>query len=223
MSQSSSSEGKKRAVICCISYKGNKEEKEESVYNATFMKNLLETKYNFSDILMLRDDETNSTSKIPTKINILNAMEWLVKDCQQGDSLVFYYSDHGSQKKDMDGLETDDFDETLCPLDYDTNGMITDDVINETIIRPLRFGVKLHAIIESSHSGTVLDLPFLCKMNRLGVIDLVIYHTTNKLLFSFNILLINYFFLISLIFNKLIRLKPIKTISIRFWINGPVR
>ncbi|KMZ72481.1 Metacaspase 9 [Zostera marina] len=169
MSPSSSSAGKKRAVICGISYKGyNKEEIEGSVNDAIFMKYLLENKYNFSDILMLTDDEKNSMNNIPTKMNILNAMEWLVKDCQQGDSLVFYYSGHGSQKKDMDGDEIDGFDETLCPLDYFTNGMITDDVINETIVRPLPSGAMLHVIIESSHSGTVLDLPFLCKMNRKG-------------------------------------------------------
>lgn len=60
----------------------------------------------------------------------------------------------------------DGYDETLCPLDFETQGMIVDDEINATIVRPLPYGVKLHAIIDACHSGTVLDLPFLCRMSR---------------------------------------------------------
>jgi hypothetical protein len=44
--------------------------------------------------------------------------------------------------------------------------MIFDDEINEIIVKPLSHGVKLHAIIDACHSGTVLDLPFLCRMDR---------------------------------------------------------
>lgn len=93
-------------------------------------------------------------------------MRWLVEDCRPGDSLVFHYSGHGSQEEDIDGDEIDGYDETICPLDYKTNGMIIDDEINYTIVRPLPRGVKLHAIIDACHSGTVLDLPYLCRMNR---------------------------------------------------------
>jgi len=60
----------------------------------------------------------------------------------------------------------DGYDETLCPLDFQTQGMIVDDEINATIVRPLPSGVKLHAIIDACHSGTVLDLPYLCRMDR---------------------------------------------------------
>ena len=45
-------------------------------------------------------------------------------------------------------------------------GMIVDDEINETIVRPLPEGAMLHAIIDACYSGTILDLPFVCKMNR---------------------------------------------------------
>ena len=64
----------------------------------------------------------------------------------------------------------DGYDEALCPLDSETEGLIIDDEINDTIVKPLPHGVRLHAIIDSCHSGTVLDLPFLCRMNRLVLI-----------------------------------------------------
>lgn len=98
------------------------------------------------------------------------ALFWLVQGCQPGDSLVFHYSGHGSRQRNYNGDEVDGYDETLCPLDFETQGMIVDDEINTAIVRPIPPGVKLHAIIDACHSGTVLDLPFLCRMNRLGII-----------------------------------------------------
>lgn len=97
------------------------------------------------------------------------ALFWLVQGCQPGDSLVFHYSGHGSRQRNYTGDEVDGYDETLCPLDFETQGMIVDDEINAAIVRPLPRGVKLHAIVDSCHSGTVLDLPFLCRMNRSAI------------------------------------------------------
>lgn len=79
---------------------------------------------------------------------------------------MFHYSGHGSQQRNYNRDERDGYDETICPLDFVTQGMIVDDEINTTIVRPLPSGVKLHAIVDACHSGTVLDLPFLCRMDR---------------------------------------------------------
>lgn len=94
----------------------------------------------------------------PTKRNIEEALRWLVKDNQHGDSLVFYFSGHGLWKPDFFDDELDGFNELICPVDFRTAGMILDNDINETIVRPLKKGVKLHAIIDACHSGTILDL-----------------------------------------------------------------
>ena len=94
------------------------------------------------------------------------ALQWLVQGCHPGDSLFFHFSGHGSQSVDFGKDEIDGFDETLCPVDYEVNGMISDDEVNDTIIRPLPPGVKLHAVIDSCHSGSSLDLPYVCKTTR---------------------------------------------------------
>lgn len=96
------------------------------------------------------------------------AMHWLVLSCKPGDSLVFHFSGHGNNQTDLNGDEVDGFDETLLPVDHATSGVIVDDEINATIVRPLPYGVKLHAIIDACHSGTVMDLPYLCRMERPG-------------------------------------------------------
>jgi metacaspase-1 len=94
-------------------------------------------------------------------------MYWLLQGCQPGDSLLFHFSGHGAQQRNYSGDEVDGYDETLCPLDFETQGMIVDDEINAALVRPLPHGVKLHALIDACHSGTALDLPFLCRMDRL--------------------------------------------------------
>ncbi|XP_074283053.1 metacaspase-1-like [Silene latifolia] len=161
--------GRKKAVICGITYRHSRYELKGCINDAKCMKYLLINRYKFpeSDILMLTEEERDPY-RIPTKHNIRMAMAWLVAGCRAGDSLVFHYSGHGSQQRDNDGDEADGFDETLCPLDFVTNGMIVDDEINDTIVRPLPRGAKLTAIIDACHSGTMLDIPFLCRMNRSG-------------------------------------------------------
>jgi hypothetical protein len=119
--------------------------------------------------LFLLVDEQVDPYKRPTRSNILVAMRWLVQDCSSGDSLVFHFSGHGNQVEDDDGDELDGQDETICPLDWEQNGQIRDDEINETIVRPLVHGVRLHAIIDACRSGTVLDLPNLCQIKRYSV------------------------------------------------------
>ncbi|CAN4110553.1 unnamed protein product [Withania somnifera] len=92
--------------------------------------------------------------KPPTRRNILEAFKWLMEDLKWGDSLVFYFS--------VDD-ELDGFDETICPLDFSTQGMISDNAINDILVKPLISGVTFHAIVDSCHSGTVLDLPWVYK------------------------------------------------------------
>ena len=62
-----------------------------------------------------------------TRAAILNGFKWLIKGAKKGDVLVFHYSGHGSQVADTSGDELDGKDETICPHDYATAGMIKDD------------------------------------------------------------------------------------------------
>lgn len=161
--------GSKKAVICGVSYRYSRYELKGCLNDAKCMKFLLIKKFQFpeSSILLLTEEERDPL-RLPTKHNIKMAMYWLLQGCQPGDSLVFHYSGHGSQQRNRDGSEADGYDETILPMDFETQGMIVDDDINLSIVRPLPRGVRLHAIVDACHSGTVLDLPFLCRMNRQG-------------------------------------------------------
>lgn len=171
--------GRKKAVIIGICYNNTRYKLKGCINDAKCMKYLLINRFKFpeNEILMLTEEERDPY-RIPTKQNIRMAMAWLVAGCRAGDSLVFHYSGHGSQQRDYDGDEVDGKDETLCPLDFETNGMIVDDEINDTIVKPIPRGAKLHAIIDACHSGTMLDLPFLCRMN--GLVFLLLEATCNS-------------------------------------------
>lgn len=88
-----------------------------------------------------------------TRTNILNGLKWLTKDATKGDLLVFYYSGHGSQVADTSGAEIDGKDETICPHDFATAGMIKDDDLLEHFTG-IKEGVTLEVILDCCHSGT---------------------------------------------------------------------
>jgi len=47
-------------------------------------------------------------------------------------------------------------DETILPVDFKRAGEIIDDDIHTLMVKPLRRGVRLHAIYDSCHSGSVM-------------------------------------------------------------------
>ncbi|KAG7977457.1 hypothetical protein I3843_05G032800 [Carya illinoinensis] len=153
------SAGRKRAVLCGVTYKNSKWQLKGSVNDVKCMQYLLAEKFSFpKDSILILTEEEKDPVRIPTIKNIRMAMRWLVEGVQRGDSLVFYFSGHGSNVPDFCNDEVDGFNETLCPVDYRTAGMIIDDEINATIVRPLPKGAYLHAIVDACHSGTILDL-----------------------------------------------------------------
>ncbi|PIN10988.1 Metacaspase involved in regulation of apoptosis [Handroanthus impetiginosus] len=150
----------KRALLCCVSYKKQKSELKGTEHDLKNMRDLLIKKFDFrpESILILAEKRPYP---YPTKENIEKAFQWLMMGIQPGDSLVFYFSGHGLRQLCTDGSEVDGFDEAICPVDFETHGTILDNDINETIVRPLIQGVTLHAIVDSCHSGTALDLPYV--------------------------------------------------------------
>lgn len=130
---------------------------------------ILSQKFGFktSEIRQLRDD-SDDPSKMPTRRNIVTALQWLTDGASSGDHLFVHYSGHGSQKADEEGDELDGRDETLVPCDFRASGMISDDELRKLMVLPLTKGVRLTAIFDCCHSGTVLDLPFKVTLSADG-------------------------------------------------------
>ena len=135
------------------------------VNDVLLMAKTLREQYGFSgptDIKLLTDERA-------TTANIRKGLEGLVGEASAGDSLVFHYSGHGAQVRDLSGDElSDNLDEIICPYDLDWNNPFTDDDLAE-ICKKVPKGVLFTVILDCCHSGTGLreylrtDLPIRYK------------------------------------------------------------
>ncbi len=100
--------------------------------------------------------------------NILAELDRLAETAERGDTVLFYYSGHGSRQPDNpdepeDEPETDGMDQVLLPSDvgkYDPIKMslknaIVDDVLGRKISAIRAKGAFVWAVIDACHSGTV--------------------------------------------------------------------
>ena len=160
--QYSNCTGKRRALLIGINYYGQNGELRGCVNDVKNVSAFLSEKHGYrrEDMVILTDDQQNPVMQ-PTKSNILRAMDWLVTGAQPNDALFLHYSGHGGQTQDLDGDEEDGTDEVIYPVDFKTAGHIVDDEIHLRVVKPLQAGVRLTAIFDSCHSGSVMDLPYL--------------------------------------------------------------
>ncbi len=78
-------------------------------------------------------------------------MRGAISDLLAGDSVLITFSGHGSQIPNIsDDQEPDSLDETLCFYDR----MLVDDEFY-ALLAQFREGVRVHAVFDSCHSGTV--------------------------------------------------------------------
>ncbi len=135
------------------------------VNDVLLMAKTLREQYGFSgpsDVKLLTDERA-------TTANIRKGLEWLVGGASAGDVLVFHYSGHGTQVRDVHGDElSDNLDEIICPYDMDWDNPFTDDDLAEICGRVPK-GTLLTVILDCCHSGTGLreflppDLPIRYK------------------------------------------------------------
>jgi uncharacterized caspase-like protein len=159
--------GRRRAVTVGINYIGTRNQLSGCINDSdTFIKLLTEEfGYQVSDIRQLRDDHPQ---RMPTRKNMIAALNWLVNGARSGDHLFFHYSGHGSQQRDSSGDEMDGKDETLVPCDFQHHGMLSDDDLRRMLVLSLPKGVRLTVILDCCHSGTGMDLPYKFKLEPDG-------------------------------------------------------
>jgi hypothetical protein len=79
-------------------------------------------------------------------------LDWLLKGAKGGDRLIFFYSGHGSRVVDTSLDDPDGYDETICPHDFASAGMIVDDQLR-TRLSTAPSGVNLEVIFDSGPHG----------------------------------------------------------------------
>ena len=105
---------------------------------------------------------------VPESANILAELDRLASDAQPGDTVIFYYSGHGTRQpadpsRQDDEPETDGMDQVLLPSDvgkYDPIKMtirnaLVDNTLGDKISAIRAKGAFVWAIVDACHSGTV--------------------------------------------------------------------
>ena len=148
---------KKMALLIGINYINTPDELYGCINDSNNIKDLLQSKFNY-DIFNILTDNTNTK---PTKQNIINELTKLLVNANNGDSIFFSYSGHGTYTIDLNNDENDGYDEMIVPIDaHNIKTCILDDEINSIITKNLKGGVKLFMLFDSCFSGSVVDLKY---------------------------------------------------------------
>lgn len=159
----------KKALLIGINYLKTDFELNGCINDSQRLGHFLASKRYFrsTDMIMMNDELKED--RYPTKENILKQLNNLVNFARNNRNksvdLFVSYSGHGYYLKDKNGDEIDGRDEVLCPVDCDTQGYITDDVLRSHFVDKLPRNVKLVMMIDACHSGTALDLRYSYKAN----------------------------------------------------------
>jgi hypothetical protein len=161
----------KRALLVGINYTGTSQQLNGCINDVVEVSKLL-TSLKYHEIVSLTDEASNlRTNKRPTRDNIVYWIKEMLKKTGEGDTLVFYYSGHGSYTRDTNSDEADGKDELICPVDFATGRGLTDDEMNSLFINNLHSGAKLRCIFDCCHSGSMLDLQYRYAQFRRQEID----------------------------------------------------
>lgn len=157
----------KRAFLCGINYIGTSSALNGCINDMNNINNFLVKNcgYDPKNITLITDDP--KSQKKPTRENMESGIRWLTSGSKSGDTLLFYYSGHGSDIKDKNGDESDGRDNVLVPLDYESKGVITDDWLFANLADIVPAGVTLWVFTDCCHSGTMMDLQFNLQCNSI--------------------------------------------------------
>jgi len=127
-----------------------------------------------SDMVLITDVPQNrGTAFEPTGANMMAAFHWLVTGNQPGDSLFLSYSGHGAQVRDPDGDRDSGFDDTICPVDFQSHGQIDSDTLHKCLVSPMIPSARLTVVFDCCHSGSAIELPYVFRPNSRGEVNLI--------------------------------------------------
>lgn len=159
---------KKAALVIGINYLNSDIKLNGCVNDANSIKYFLRNTCNYdSDSIFILTDYTNYK---PTKQNIINSFNLFINYIKTNNIKEAWFSYSGHGHYEYSSSENDNKNEVLVPIDYKTNGFVTDDEIYYNLIKKIPKSCTLFSIIDACHSGTPFDLPYLYTLNK-GIVQ----------------------------------------------------
>lgn len=159
----------KRALLIGLNYPLDVNYKLLGCCNdARNMSKYLMTNFGFTSqqITLLTDEDIKTAPRV-SRDGILAALyDLCIASWKENlDTVVFHYSGHGSQERDLNADEKTGMDEGIVPMDYMVRGLIVDDLLKEIFLK-FNPKTKIICFFDCCHSGTMLDLPFAYDQQR---------------------------------------------------------
>lgn len=134
-------------------------------------------------------------SKKPTRVNILQRLQWLVRNAKPGDVLFFSFSGYGLQVDDMDGYHDEGYDEAILPTDFmdgrdgDFTVIVASDI--HDVLMGIPPNVAATVLMDCDHATSVIDVSGTLDGNLVGGLKFNTFcglktHTTKVQLASHN-------------------------------------
>ena len=155
---------KKRALLIGCNYKKTPDAQLRASHDdVRSMKDFLVNVYGFPEsndlMTVLMDDKTHEP---PTHQNITKAFKQLAEMSQPGDAVFVLFTGHGCRVLDSPiDSESESYDEAFLPSDFEETGIVRDTLLFKTLFAPMKKGVTVTCIIDCSHTGVMVDLPYL--------------------------------------------------------------
>ncbi len=151
--------GNKKALIIGINYIGTSSQLNGCINDAHTARDY------FSNLGFTCEVLTDNTATKPTKSNILSKLNSYISALSSGDTLIIYYSGHGSTITDTSGDELPASgrvygdDSVIVPLDFIGGGFVVDDEIRSYLVQAPS-GSNVFCVFDSCNSGSVCDLRY---------------------------------------------------------------
>jgi hypothetical protein len=160
----------KKALLIGINYQTDPYNRLYGCINDTYlMRSILTTYLNVKNenITLINDDFPSDSLFYPTFNNMTTQITKFINDLNKNKTSCAYifYSGHGYRLKDTNGDEVDGFDEQIVPVDFQSKGFISDDLLSSMFLK-LNRKTKLYFISDACNSGTNIDLPFIFLNNK---------------------------------------------------------
>ncbi len=153
--------GKKALLIGCNYTNDSSHRLNGCIYDVNEMKKVLMQVFDYTetDITMLTDSDIENDIK-PTYQNILENLKKLAEMSGNLDSIYLHYSGHGTQTRDKSGDEPDGKDEGIVPIDFQTSGIMIDDVLYDNFFSKVDSKCRTVCVFDSCNSGSISDLNY---------------------------------------------------------------
>jgi hypothetical protein len=149
---------KKRALLIGINnyqYKNEIGGLQGCVNDTELMASVLQRKFGFG-----KDDITFLWNEKATKDGIVIQLRRILEDCESNDTIVFYFSGHGTRRKAREANKPDNFDETILPHDTRAEPYLSRDIHDSELRNWMALLTEktsnIHIFFDCCHSGSMV-------------------------------------------------------------------